>query len=78
MTNDQRDGVGRDDEGGALHPACDGEPAGALYRTRDNQGVLRKCPGRVRPAPGQHGDWVQGVTLQGNDNQLPAPTELAP
>jgi hypothetical protein len=40
--------------------------------------VLRKCPGRVRPAPGQHGDWVQGVTLQGNDNQLPAPTELAP
>jgi hypothetical protein len=78
MMNDRRDRVVRADEGGARHPARDGEPAGVLNRTRDNRGVLCKRPGRVCPAPGQHGDSVQGITLHGHDNQLPAPTELAP
>ena len=60
---------------GALHPARDGVHAGVLYRNRDNQGVLFKCPGRERPAPGMHCDSVEGVTLHGNDTSLPAPTE---
>jgi hypothetical protein len=59
---------------GALHPARDGEPAGVLYRNRDNQGVLFKCPARVRPAVGQHCDSVEGATLHGNDTALPEPT----
>jgi len=59
---------------GAFHPARDGAHAGVIYRTRDNQSVLFKCPGRSRPAPGQHCDTVEGNTLHGNDSALPAAT----
>lgn len=59
---------------GAFHPARDGAHAGVIFRTRDNQSVLFKCPGRNRPAPGKHCDSVEGNTLHGNDSALPAAT----
>jgi hypothetical protein len=58
----------------ALSPARDGGHSGFVYRTRDNQSVLFKCPGRARPAPGKHCDSVEGATLHGTDTKLPAPT----
>jgi len=58
---------------GALHPARDGAHAGVIYRNRDNQSVLFKCPGRTRPAPGRHCDSVEGATPHGNDAALPPP-----
>jgi hypothetical protein len=58
-----------------LSPARDGGHSGFAYRTRDNQSVLFKCPGRVRPAPGKHCDSVEGVTLHGTATELPAPTQ---
>jgi hypothetical protein len=60
---------------GALHPAREGVHAGVLYRNRDNQSVLFKCPDRRRPAPGRHCDSVDGATLHGNDTKLPATIE---
>jgi hypothetical protein len=56
---------------GAFHPARDGAHAGVIYRTRDNQSVLFRCPGRNRPAPGRHCDSVEGATPHGNDSALP-------
>jgi hypothetical protein len=59
---------------GALHPARDGGHAGFIYRDRDNQSVLFKCPDRRRPAAGKHCDSVEGHTLHGSDTKLPTPT----
>jgi hypothetical protein len=62
---------------GAFHPARDGAHAGVIYRTRDNQSVLFRCPGRNRPPPGRHCDSVEGATPHGNDSALP-PAQGAP
>ncbi len=59
---------------GAIHPARNGDRAATQHMGSNSDRVLIKCPARNRPAAGLHCDSVEGATLHGTANSLPAPT----